>query len=343
MERIESFAADERAARVLLTIASEPGDRMTGRLLGTVGAVEAVRLAGTVTPFAGEHQAAGEVWRDRLAPRLNVESAQRALAETERLGAEFLIPGDPGWPAGVGDLGDRGPIGLWALGGDASLLTAPPARNVTVVGSRAASRYGTEATEVIAQGLAEDGYRIVSGGSYGIDITAHRIAASARGGATLIVLPSGLDRIYPVGNEELIRRAAQSGLMVSELPPGTPPTKWRLEQRGRLLASLSGTTIVVEAGPRSGALGVARAAFGLGRAVGAVPGSVLTASSAGPHLLLREGIAQLVTSEWDVEQLAQDWATGIERDRRLAATEEIDTAIQGRAPGSRRLSAIQGR
>lgn len=338
----ESFAVDEQSARVLLSIASEPGDRTTGRVLATIGAVETVRLVESTEPFSGQHRAEREVWRNRLAARMNVELTDRALEDREDLGLELIIPGDPGWPVGLADLGDRAPIMLWALSGDLTLLTAPPARNVTVVGARAASRYGIEATGLIAKGLSEDGYRIVSGGSYGIEITAHRTAASTRGGATIMVLPNGLDRIYPAGNEELLRRAAHSGLMVSELPPGSPPTRSRFVQRGRIMAALSATTVVVEAGTRPGSLSVAREADQLGRAVGAVPGPMTSATSAGPHLLVREGTAQLVTSEWDVEQLAQDWATGIGRDRRFDVPDALAAGAERAGPTAPRAAMSRG-
>ncbi|MEN0071969.1 MAG: DNA-processing protein DprA, partial [Propionicimonas sp.] len=93
-----------------------------------------------------------------------------------------------------------------------------------------------------------------TGGAYGIDGAAHRAALATRPGSTIAVLASGLDRYYPAGHQELLTRVAENGAVVSEMPPGAAPTKWRFLQRGRLLAALSASTIVVEAGYRSGSL-----------------------------------------------------------------------------------------
>jgi DNA processing protein len=142
---------------------------------------------------------------------------------------------------------------------------------------------------------------VVSGAAYGIDACAHRGALSA-GGATVAVLACGVDRPYPRGNEELIERIAAEGAVVSEVPPGSSPTRWRFVTRNRLIAALSGVTVVVEAGWRSGASITAREAGDLGREVAAVPGPVTSATSAGCHRLLREG-AVCVTDVGEVLEL----------------------------------------
>ncbi len=127
---------------------------------------------------------------------------------------------------------------------------------------------------------------VFSGGAYGIDGAAHR-AALASGGSTVAVLAGGLGRPYPAGHTELLGRVGRDGLLLSELPPGAAPTKWRFLQRGQLLAALSGTVLIAEAGYRSGTLHTAARASELGRPVGAIPGPITSASSAGCHRLLR--------------------------------------------------------
>jgi DNA processing protein len=109
----------------------------------------------------------------------------------------------------------------------------------------------------------------------------------------------GLDSLYPSGNRELLERVGDVGLLASEMAPGFAPTKWRFLARNRILAALSGATVVVEAGYRSGSLNVAARAAQLVRPVGAVPG----AASSGTHRLLREGVASLITDTADVTAL----------------------------------------
>ena len=111
----------------------------------------------------------------------------------------------------------------------------------------------------------------MQGGAYGIEGAAHR-AALATGGDTIAVLANGVDRAYPAGHSELLDRVADVGLLVSEVAPGTTPTRHRFIARARLMAALSAATVVVEAGARSGSMKVAHDAHQLSRVVGAVPG-----------------------------------------------------------------------
>jgi DNA processing protein len=113
-------------------------------------------------------------------------------------------------------------------------------------------------------------------------------------------MANGVDRPYPMGHRELLERVADLGLMVSEAPPGAVPTRHRFIARARLMAALSATTVVVEADVRSGSMTVARRAHELGRAVGAVPGPVTSATSNGPHELLELGIARIVTHSEEI-------------------------------------------
>jgi DNA processing protein len=154
-----------------------------------------------------------------------------------------------------------------------------------------------------AAGLSGREVVVVSGGAYGIDGMAHR-ATLASGGSTVAVMAGGIDRLYPAGHEALLSRIVEDGAVVSEVPCGTPPTRWRFLQRNRLIAALARATIVIEAGHRSGALNTARHADQLSREVGVVPGPITSAASAGCHRLLREGGAHCVTSVPEIMQLA---------------------------------------
>ena len=180
-----------------------------------------------------------------------------------------------------------------------SFLARPLSDLVTITGARAATSYGEHVAGQLASDLASAERIIVAGGAYGIEGAAHR-ASLASGGDTIAVMANGVDRPYPMGHRELLERVADLGLMVSEVPPGAVPTRHRFIARARLMAALSATTVVVEAGARSGSMVVTRRAHELGRTVGAVPGPVTSATSIGPHRLLREGDATLVTCASDV-------------------------------------------
>jgi DNA processing protein len=327
MDTINELAADERAARIILAVASEPGDAVTGWMIRTVGATEAVtRAVANEVPSGSD----GDAWQRRLAPRIDVTQAQRVIAETERHGMRVLIPGDADWPASVNGLGDHAPVALWAKG-DAGLLAGPVWDRLTVTGARASTGYGEHVTAELVQSAVADSRTVLSGGAYGVDGAAHR-AALASGGSTVAVLAGGLDRPYPAGHTELLARVGKEGLLLSELPPGAAPTKWRFLQRGRLLAALSGTVIIAEAGYQSGSLHTAARAIELGRPVGAIPGPLTSAASAGCHRLLREGLGSIITGYDDVRELLHGVREGAHRAVRERAGLEVDPLDQ-QAPG----------
>ncbi|WP_454115006.1 DNA-processing protein DprA [Microbacterium lacticum] len=302
-DAITSLAKDERTARVMLAMGSEPGDSMTGRLLRTIGATATVGLATSSRSVRGVDRVERELWQRRLASRLSAPLTRSILDDGERLGLGVLIPGDEAWPKALADLGDHAPFALWTKG-DKALLAAPIQGRVAITGARAATGYGEHVATELALGLVRDHRQIVSGGAYGIDAAAHRAALAAEA-PTIAVMPGGLDRLYPAGNQDLLERVAKSGLLVSEMPPRTAPTKWRFLQRNRVLAALSGAVVVVEAGYRSGSLNTASHAAALGRPVGAVPGPVTSPASAGCHRLIREGVAGVVTDVSDIDALLQ--------------------------------------
>jgi len=150
-------------------------------------------------------------------------------------------------------------------------------------------------TTGIAYGLAEREWTVVSGGAFGIDAAAHR-AALAAGGLTVAVLACGVDRPYPAGNAGLFEQIADSGLLISEWPPGSEPLRHRFLIRNRVIAAATRGTVVVEAAARSGASQTMSRVLALDRAAMVVPGPVTSAMSVGCHELLREyPHARLVT------------------------------------------------
>jgi DNA processing protein len=295
----------DRFARIAWSTITEPGDRVAGRIIQALGAVGALRqLLYGIGP--GDDQIVDQDWADaveRWKPRAgaHLENALRAAREAAKFGMKYVVPADTQWPAQLDDLGDQRPHGLWVRG-NVVALDVPVTKLVAIVGARAATGYGEHVTVELAGGLVDRRVGIVSGGAYGIDGTAHR-AALASQGLTIAVLAGGLDRFYPSGHEALLTRVVDRGAVVSELPPGASPTRWRFLLRNRIIAALAGGTIVVEAGWRSGSLNTAMHARTLGRPVGAVPGPVTSASSAGCHRLIREEGATCVTNADEVAQL----------------------------------------
>jgi len=299
----------------------EPGDRAAMLLVHALGAWPALGLLHSDPSAAavrrelvgaadeGEADAAADAlavpereWAAALArwrPRADPAAAVRHLRQAATIGAFLLTPASSLWPLGVDDLGEHGPMALWWRGSAEAI--AGCARSIALVGARAATGYGEHVALEASAGLVDRGFAIVSGAAYGIDGTAHR-AALASGGTTIAILAGGVDRFYPSGHDALLARIAREGAVVSELPCGSAPTRWRFLQRNRLIAAASRATIVLEAGWRSGSLNTAGHAASLGRPLGAVPGPVTSVSSAGCHRLLREYDAVCVT---DAEQMAE--------------------------------------
>lgn len=297
-------------ARAVLGLVAEPGDGVLGRAIAAIGAVRTAdalverRSADELASLVAE---AGDAFDEREAttglerwlPRLDQSGFIRALTQAARVGARFIVPGETGWPVGVDELGVHAPIGLWVRGQVGAIPASRP--SIALVGARAATGYGEHVAMESSAGLVDRGFTIISGGAYGIDGMAHR-AALASDGPTVAFLAGGVDRFYPLGHESLLTRIAQTGAVVSELPCGVAPTKWRFLQRNRLIAASSDATVVLEAGLRSGSLNTAGHAAELGRPLGAVPGPVTSPASAGCHRLLREYNAVCVV---DVEQMAE--------------------------------------
>jgi DNA processing protein len=303
---VSGVAAQERLARAQLSEVAEAGDPVLGALLARCGPAELMRAVSSLGPGTASLPSdcadvpgldrAFARWRGRLP---DIPSPGR-LDIWERSGFRLVCPGEPEWPTQLDDLGDARPVMLW-LRGESDLRFAC-LRSVSVVGSRAATAYGSHVGTELAADLASAGWTIVSGGAYGIDAAAHR-GALVVGGSTVAVLASGLTFGYPKGHADLFRDVAAAGVMVSECPPDRAPTRPGFLIRNRIIAALSRGTVVVEAARRSGALNTSRHARELNRPVMAVPGPVTSDQSAGCHDLIREYAAVLVTSAQDVIEM----------------------------------------
>jgi len=304
----------DRQARAALTYLAEPGDPALGALLEVcepaevlaaikIGTLPVTDLTDLTDQPARRRalQAAVNRWRLRL-PWLPDDAG---LADARRDGIRLVCPADPQWPGRLDELGAARPYALW-LRGQADLRQAC-LRSVAMVGSRAATGYGAHVAGEIAADLGERGWTVISGGAYGIDAAAHRGALATRA-VTIAVLACGVDYPYPAGHADLFATIAEHGLVISEWPPGRQPARLRFLVRNRTIAALSGGTVVVEAGERSGALNTARHAAQLGRPLMAVPGPVTSAQSAGCHRIIREWDAPVSPAPTTSSRCSLRWA-----------------------------------
>lgn len=209
--------------------------------------------------------------------------------------------GDADYPAPLMQIPDP-PLMLYALGQTEHMQRLQPELALAMVGSRNPTPQGTDNAHAFARTVAASGLTVVSGMALGVDGAAHEGAlqgAAAGQLATIAVVGTGLDRVYPRQHRDLAHRIAQHGLILSEYPLGTPPLAANFPRRNRLISGLSQATLVVEAGLPSGSLITAKQALDQGRDVMAIPGSIHSAQSKGCHALIKQG-AKLVESAQDV-------------------------------------------
>lgn len=281
----------ERRARAILSATSIAGNPAVAKMIDEFGAEDSVQAL-----LSSDHDSC---W----ARRLHALKSDELFEKAESFGIRFIIPGDDEWPQQLNDLalcGDVGgmggvPIGLWARG--IQSLHDWTYQSIAVVGARAASYYGEQVARHFAAELAstDPSFSVISGGAYGIDAAAHRGALSGNG-RSVGVYAGGLDECYPRGNHELFERLISDHLVISEIAPGSRPTRQGFLARNRLIAALSMGTVVIEAALRSGAKNTANWAHELGREVMAVPGSIHSDVSKGTHQMIRDGQACLVAT-----------------------------------------------
>lgn len=213
--------------------------------------------------------------------------------------------GHPLYPLPLLDIDDP-PLLLYLMG--AARFMVPGALGgmhcLAMVGSRNPTPQGQDNARQFARALRAAGLTIVSGLALGIDAAAHEGALDASTEAdptpaTVAVVGTGLDRVYPARHRGLAHRIAACGMLVSEYPLGTPPLAPNFPKRNRIISGLSQGTLVVEAAPASGSLITARLASEQGKEVFAIPGSIHAIQSRGCHALIRQG-AKLVESAQDV-------------------------------------------
>ena len=226
-----------------------------------------------------------------------------------------LTLGDPAYPQSLLNMEDP-PLLLYGMGAPAAWrdggLTNCMGHCLAVVGSRNPTPQGSANARQFSQALAQSGLTIVSGLALGVDGAAHEgaLEGAADGQlATIAIVGTGLDRVYPRQHRDLAHRIAQRGVLLSEYPLGTPPLSANFPRRNRIIAGLSTGTLVVEAALQSGSLITARLASEQGKDVFAIPGSIHSTQSRGCHALIKQG-AKLVESAQDVLEELQPVAAG---------------------------------
>jgi DNA processing protein len=233
--------------------------------------------------------------RDTIAAVLG--AAAEALAVGKSRGYEVLTPFDSVYPALLACIPDPPPA-LWCRGNLQCLATPC----VAIVGSRGATPYALQVGRRLAAELADRGIVVVSGLARGVDSAAHEGALTG-GGATVAVIGSGLDNVYPREHEHLADRIAANGLVVTELAPGGKPLAEHFPLRNRIISGISLAVVVVEASEKSGSLITAGCALSQGRDVMVVPGSVLSGRNRGSHALLKDGAKVVETADDILEDL----------------------------------------
>jgi len=258
-------------------------ERRSAGLLGFDNA----RLVATVAPLVS----------DQILARVASLTEQAMTEQLARSECWAVCQHDADYPCGLRDLADP-PAALIGRGDPGLLVGVKPSDMVAIVGARRATSRGRNVARELAEEVAKTGTAVVSGLAFGIDYSAHRGALDVRG-CTIAVLPCGPDQPYPKAHKTVWRRIGETGLVLSELPPGTFAWRWSFIARNRIVAALSHTTVVVEAAEHSGSLATAARAAALGRRVAAVPGPVDSRVSVGTNSLIAAGAA-LVRSAADL-------------------------------------------
>lgn len=297
------YPLEDWVALNLLPLAPAP----LAAALDRVGEPAAIAYRVPASMLARKHTTVAAIERMRGALR---RLAAREIRRAARHGVRLVARDDPDYPADLAEIPDPPPV----LSVRGRLSTGTP--RVALVGSRAATRYGTRVAAELAAALARRGVEIVSGGARGVDAAAHGAALGA-GGRSVAVLGSGLLHPYPEAHRGLFERLAATGAVVSEYPLDAAPDRWRFPRRNRLVSGLSAAVVVVEAARRSGALSTAAHALEQGREVLAVPGPITSPRSVGANGLIRDGAAVALTPDDILQALPEMYrrAVPVEIDR----------------------------
>ncbi len=250
--------------------------------------------AGRATGVWGRGEAPATVRKAEQALARAVAAADpaRSWARCQAASVVVLLHGATGYPAVLAD--DLSPPPVLFTRGDVAALDG---RRVTIVGTRSATAAGREVAAELGAGLAQAGVRVVSG--WLVASTAGPTGARCRPWAEVrpsAVVASGPDVVYPPEHRPLWEEVVERGLLLSEVPPGTPPRALRFPLRNRILAALGEVLVVVESKRKGGSLITVEEALLRGRRVFAVPGSPRNEAAEGTNDLLIDGADPVVRS-----------------------------------------------
>jgi DNA processing protein len=284
-------------------------DRPRPRLHGLLGLEESALLAAVAGDRAGQIASEFE--------RFDAEAVRERLACAR---VDGICRHSPDYPSPLLELHDP-PAVLFALGRLEAMKRMHEEPAVAIVGTRNPSPYGTEVAYSLGRGLGAAGVPVVSGLALGIDATAHRGCLDGRG-FPVAVLAGGPDVVYPRRHRRLHERVRETGVVVSEFPPGTEPYRWSFPARNRIMAGLTRMTVVVEAAEPSGSLITTDFARDLGRSVAAVPGRVTSRFARGTNGLLKDGAVPITGTEDVLDEL---FGAGVRRSP-TEAVERVEPA-----------------
>ena len=294
----------ELNAWLRLSLTPGIGNETARKLLATFGSARAI--------FEQSAETLRQLGSEKLS--LTVRQEPSTLASQLQTTVDWLVAGDDRHLVTLGDAGyppsllniEDPPLMLYMLGWQVKrglCAMEKIASNIAIVGSRNPTPQGEANARQFARAFGDAGLRVVSGLALGIDGAAHDgalLASHSPGGcATIAVVGTGLDRVYPKKHLALAHRIAQQGMIISEFPLGTPPLMSNFPRRNRIISGLSQGVLVVEAALKSGSLITARLAAEQGKEVFAIPGSIHSPQSRGCHALIKQG-AKLVETAQDV-------------------------------------------
>ncbi len=228
----------------------------------------------------------------------SLEPAREIYEACRTRGIAVITPDDEAYPLRLQNIYAR-PAVLYVQGELGRVDELP---HIAIVGTRRFTEYGRRVAEALARELAGSGFVVVSGMAAGIDTFCH-VGALKASGRTIAVTGCGADTIYPASNTQLHELICKSGAVVSEFPPQVPPLPYHFPIRNRIVSGLSLGVVVVEGRRRSGSLITAGHAMTQGRDVFAVPGSIFSPQSEGPHWLIRQGAIPVT----DVQDIIKEY------------------------------------
>lgn len=284
---------DTRIYYLWLALAFGPASKLAVKLLDAVGSPETIFTEKLKKLEPSDSLSGKEIERAKAAIKTRtLDDAEQMLEKCADMGIDILTPESPAYPDALRYLPDR-PLTLYLRG---RMPDCNFNMTTTVVGTRKMTEYGRNMAYSLGVGLTYGGSIVVSGMALGSDSMA-LVGALDTGGQVIAVLGSGVDVIYPREHRDIYHKIVESGAVISEYPPGTPPIGSHFPVRNRIMSGIADATVVVEADSHSGSLITAAHALDQGKKVFAVPGKIGDPGAEGTNALIRDGALAVLTAE----------------------------------------------